>query len=256
MMMTSRSAAWLTSFPIAHRGLHDFHKGIIENTLSAFRAAIQKGYAIECDVRMSADGEAMVFHDKTLERLTAHTGEVAHFSAHSLCQMAHKGSTDTLLTLESLLSEVRGHVPLFVEIKSECDEDMRLTKHVIERVRDYEGSVALMSFDPHCIAHVREHAPHVIRGIVGELARSLNNETLAHDCESHHSPLTIAHLQECAPDFIAWSARDFPCQLPLSWAHVEQKPLLAWTVRSPQEQALALSYADQVIFEGFTVKEE
>jgi glycerophosphoryl diester phosphodiesterase len=256
MMMTSRSAAWLTSLPIAHRGLHDFHKGIVENTLSAFRAAIAKGYAIECDVRISADGEAMVFHDKTLERLTAQKGEVAHFSAHSLCQMAHKGSTDTLLTLENLLREVRGGVPLFVEIKSECDGDMRLTTRVIECVRDYEGSVALMSFDPHCIAHVRERAPHVIRGIVGESTPYLDNDGSAHDFDTHQRALTLAHLQDCAPDFLAWRALDLPCSVPLSWAHDEQKPLLAWTIRSFKEETDALAYADQVIFEEFTIKKE
>jgi glycerophosphoryl diester phosphodiesterase len=80
---------WLTARPIAHRGLHDKAAGCEENSLAAFAAAATHGFAIECDLQLSADGEAMVFHDDTLDRLTAETGPVIDRTADDLQQIAY-----------------------------------------------------------------------------------------------------------------------------------------------------------------------
>ena len=96
---------WLTARPIAHRGLHDAATGIIENTTSAFEGAIAGGYGIECDVRLSADGEAMVFHDSTLDRLTEASGAVADRTAADLKAIAFTASDDRMQTLGELLEQ-------------------------------------------------------------------------------------------------------------------------------------------------------
>ena len=91
--------AWLTARPIAHRGLHARDTGIVENTLSAAQAAIERGFSIECDVQLSADGEAVVFHDSTLERLTASRGSIAKKTVADLAALALKGTDDRIATL-------------------------------------------------------------------------------------------------------------------------------------------------------------
>jgi glycerophosphoryl diester phosphodiesterase len=240
---------WLTSHPIAHRGLHDAAQGVIENALSAFRAAIHAGYAIECDVQISEDGEAVVFHDATLDRLTARTGLIKEHSAEELTRIPLKGSGDTLITLTTLLKEIAGRVPVFIEIKSAFDKDMHLTRCVIDRVRHYEGPVALMSFDPACIAYVRQQASHIPCGIVAQSA-PLDEEGLTLSDTEQHALSHLLHLPQTQPDFLAWRAFDLPCEAP-SLFRTSHKPVLTWTIRSPEDAQKALVYADQIIFEGF-----
>ena len=119
---------WLMARPVAHRGLHDKASGLIENSCSAAQAAIQKDYAIECDIQFSRDGEAMVFHDFTLERLTTGEGRVDALSASELGALTLTGSQDKIPTLTEFLALIAGHVPLVCEIKSRFDGDLRLTQ--------------------------------------------------------------------------------------------------------------------------------
>ncbi|HBM68506.1 MAG TPA: phosphodiesterase, partial [Rhodobacteraceae bacterium] len=92
--------------PLAHRGLHTDKAGILENSRSAFAAAIEKGYGIELDLQLSADGQAMVFHDDTLDRMTSHQGPVRKHTAKNLERMALKQSDDCILLLAALLQQV------------------------------------------------------------------------------------------------------------------------------------------------------
>src|SRR3954452_20774269 len=108
---------WLTARPIAHRGLHDAGKGIIENTASAAAAAIEGQYGIECDLQISADGEAMVFHDDTLDRLTEQRGPLAALTAAELRQVRYRNSNDRIITLGELLDLVAERVTLVIELK-------------------------------------------------------------------------------------------------------------------------------------------
>ena len=116
---------WLVARPIAHRGLHDSRAGIFENTLAAAEAAIAGGFAIECDVQDTADGEAVVFHDHTLERLTGGHGSVRERDAAELTALAVAATQDRIPTLEAFLARVAGRVPVIVEIKSRFAGDER-----------------------------------------------------------------------------------------------------------------------------------
>ncbi len=115
---------WLTARPIAHRGLHG--AGAIENTASAFAAAIAGGYGIECDLQISADGEAMVHHDDALGRLTEGQGRLADLNAAALKAIRFKASDDRMLTLNELCELVAGRATLVLELKSRFDGDHRL----------------------------------------------------------------------------------------------------------------------------------
>src|SRR5215475_2676094 len=112
----SKSALWwLTARPIAHRGLHNCAHGIIENTASAAAAAIEGRYGIEADLQVSADGEAMVFHDDTLDRLTVGSGALRDMSATALRQVPLRSTADHMMTLGDLLDVVAGRTTLVVE---------------------------------------------------------------------------------------------------------------------------------------------
>src|SRR3974390_3469690 len=119
---------WVTPRQIGHRGLHDAAAGVIENTASAFSAAIARGYGIECDLQISADGEAMVYHDEALDRLTASNGRLAEMRAVEIRQACFKESADRITTLGELCDLVAEHAALVIELKSHFDGDRRLVR--------------------------------------------------------------------------------------------------------------------------------
>ena len=241
---------WLIARPVAHRGLHDAAAGIVENTPSAFAAAIAANYAIECDIQISADGEAMVFHDQTLERLTGGSGCVDAMPAAELKRVPFRNGGDRMITLRELCDLVADRAGLLVEIKSRFDGDLRLVTRAADVLAGYTGRVALMSFDPAPIAALRTLAPRLPRGIVAE----------RHYAHAEWSPLpartkrALAYFQHALrsrPQFIAYSVKDLPSAIPRLARTMLRLPLLTWTVRTDMDRERAARYADQMIFEGF-----
>lgn len=241
---------WLTARPIAHRGLHDKAAGRIENSASAASAAIDKGFAIECDVQLTSDGEAMVFHDFTLDRLTGATGRVDARPASELAGIALTGSTDTIPTLSAFLQLLAGRVPLVLEIKSRFDGDTRLTDRVAAVVMGYEGPVAIKSFDPAIVARLRQLTPDRPRGIVAQSAYDYA-EWQAMAPQRKHALANLLHFEESQPDFVSWRVKDLPCAAPYLARHLGRRPLMTWTVRTLAERTHAQAHADQMVFEGF-----
>jgi glycerophosphoryl diester phosphodiesterase len=235
---------------VAHRGLHDAARGIIENTPSAFAAAMAGNYAIECDIQISADGEAMVFHDQTLERLTEGSGGLDAMSAADLKRVAFRGSADHMITLGELADLVTDKAALLVEIKSRFDGDLRLVRRAAEVLTAYRGRVALMSFDPAPIAALRTLAPHLPRGIVAE-RRYTHPEWSPLSARTKRALAYFQHALRSRPQFIAYSVNDLTSAIPRLARNVLRLPLLTWTVRSDVDRARASRYADQMIFEGF-----
>src|SRR5450631_396889 len=135
---------WLTARPIAHRGLHNAASGVIENTASAFAAAIAGNYGIETDLQISADGEAMVHHDDALGRLTEGSGRLADMSAADIKAVRFKATSDRILTLGELCGLVAGRTTLVLEFKSRFDGDLRLAQRAADMLASYAGPVAVM----------------------------------------------------------------------------------------------------------------
>ena len=241
---------WLIARPVAHRGLHDAANGVIENTPSAFTAAIAANYAIECDIQISADGEAMVFHDQTLERLTQSSGRLDAMSAADLKRVAFHASPDHMITLGELADLVADRAALLVEIKSRFDGDLRLVKRAADVLAGYRGRVALMSFDPAPIAALRTLAPHLPRGIVAE-RRYTHPEWSPLSARTKRALAYFQHALQSRPQFIAYSVNDLASTIPRLARNVLRLPLLTWTVRSAVDRERAARYADQMIFEGF-----
>jgi glycerophosphoryl diester phosphodiesterase len=248
-MSARRGLAWLTAQPIAHRGLHDAAASVIENTPSAFRAAIEGGYGIECDVQVTRDGEAVVHHDDALGRLTEGDQALADLTAAELREVRFRNSDDRIATLGDLCGLVGGRVPLLVEIKARFDRDLRLTRRVADVLGAYKGAAAAMSFDPAVVQALREIAPALPRGIVAE--RYYRHAEWKGLSAGQKLQLGfLLHAPRTRPHFVAYSVKDLPSPAPLI-ARAFGLPLLTWTVRSADDRRTAARWADQTIFEGF-----
>jgi glycerophosphoryl diester phosphodiesterase len=238
---------WLTARPIAHRGLHDAANGVIENTAAAFEAAIAGNYAIETDLQLSADGEAMVHHDDVLGRLTDGTGRLDAMPAADLKRVRFKATEDRMLTLGELCALVAGRATLVIELKSRFDSDVRLPRRVAAVLKDYRHPAAVMSFDPGQVSALRDFAPSLTRGLVA--LRPNDDKERSHSTGS----ATRFMLQALAArlQFLAYRVSDLPSPVPSFARNVLGLPLLTWTVRTVEDRRRAAQYADQIIFEGW-----
>lgn len=239
--------------PIAHRGLHDRGRGIIENTASAFAAAIERGYAIECDVQLSRDGIPMIFHDDDLDRLTGVAGPVgartmAELASYTLLDSA---TGDTPQRFDEFLAQINGRVLLQIELKQQPNQAATevLAQTVMDALKGYRGPVTLESFDPKLIIEVKKRGATMPVGIV----------TYAYDepeWDQHLSDGTkfalrhLLHWPLSRFDFI--SCRDKSLDLPaVRLFRSFGMPVTAWTIKSPAAALAVLGKADQIVFEGF-----
>lgn len=238
------------SIPIAHRGLHSAR--VPENSLAAFRAAIEAGYGIECDVQHIADGTPIVFHDYDLSRMSGIEAFVADCSAEELDKFRLLKTEEKIPTLEQVLREVAGRVPLLIEIK---DQDGRLGDNigdlqdrVAALLETYEGRVAVMSFNPHTMKRFHEVAPQIAGGLV----------TCAYDAEEW--PMLDAESREALaqiPDYVSSGSsfishdKDDLANPAVAALKAQGVPILCWTIRSADEEAQARQVADNVTFEGY-----
>ena len=244
----ARKLAWLTARPIAHRGLHDAATGSLENTMAAFDAAIAADYAIECDLQTSADSEAMVFHDRTLDRLTTARGRVSNLKRGELKKIEFKTGKERMPDLGELLDHVRGRVPLIIEIKSQWDGATGLAERALELLAGYRGPHALMSFDPDIVAALRHLSPATVRGIVADRVADGQWRRLPLPLRLELRHLT--HLERSDPHFVSFHVEGLPWP-PVQALRAAGMPVISWTVRSAAQAAEARRYSDQITFEGF-----
>jgi glycerophosphoryl diester phosphodiesterase len=237
--------------PIAHRGLHDVVRGIIENMPSAAEAAVASRFAIECDIQLAADGEAMVHHDDELGRLTEGNGRLRDKTAAELKAVRFKDTDERMMTLAELCALVAGRVPLLIEVKSHLDGDRRLVKRVAEVLSSYNGPAAGMSFDPDQVWALRELIPSLWRGIVGKRDYTAQDWPEASPVK-RRDMTRVRHFFRTQPNFVAFHVDELPSVKPWIARNLLRCALLAWTVRTPEQRARAARHADQMIFEGFT----
>jgi glycerophosphoryl diester phosphodiesterase len=245
-----RAPDWLTARPVAHRGLHDRARGIIENMPGAAQAAVKGGFAIECDIQLTADGEAMVHHDDALGRLTEGAGALLGMTAAELKAVKFKDTSERMMSLADLCALVQGRVPLVIEVKSHFDGDRKLVKRMAEVLATYSGPAVGMSFDPDQVMALRELIPERPRGIIAERAYEQTDWPEASPAQ-RRGMLHLRHAFRTRPHFVAYWVDDLPAPAPWIARHIFGLPLLTWTVRTPAQRERAARCADQMIFEGF-----
>ncbi|HEX2103277.1 MAG TPA: glycerophosphodiester phosphodiesterase family protein [Solirubrobacteraceae bacterium] len=223
------SRSWLARAPIAHRGLHDLAAGRPENSLAAFARCCETGFAAELDVRLSRDGEVVVFHDRAVRRLTGAAGRVEDLTGAQLTALEIHGTGERIPLLREVLALVAGRVPLLVELKR-CARGPALERAVLRALGGYRGAVAIQSFKRRSVKHLdRAEAPHA----VGHLWRRVH-----------------VHGAQVRPAF-------YGCHVAVAGSAAVRRRraagaiVLAWTVRSPEEARWALRHVDNYIFEGF-----
>lgn len=235
------------SVKYAHRGLHD--GGRAENSLSAFRAAVEHGYGIELDVRLSRDGELVVFHDPTLNRVCGIEGRVIDMTAEELSKVSLSDTGEGVPTFSQVLKLVDGAVPLLIEIKMEGDEK-GVAEKLCAELDGYKGDYIVESFNPIALRIMKKRKPEVLRGILS---------TRYEDIEKYKGKFLYCTLLQglylnflFRPDFIAYDKEGHAVKNLRKIRMKYGTPLLAWTVKNGEDEAEAISYGfDSIIFEGY-----
>ncbi len=238
--------------PIAHRALHDRARGRPENSRAAFAAAIAAGYGIECDVQLSADCRAMVFHDQNLERLTAESGPLRAYPAGALGRIKLRGCDEGIPTLEEMLVLTGGRTPLLIEIKDQ-DGAMgpavgALETAVAAALRGYDGPAAVMSFNPHAVAAFAAAAPRTPRGLTTSAYRARDWPDLP--AALRHRLRSIPDYDRVGASFISHEASDLG-RPRVAALRAGGAAVLCWTIRSAEAEGAARRLADNVTFEGY-----
>ncbi|MGH6987066.1 MAG: glycerophosphodiester phosphodiesterase [Caulobacteraceae bacterium] len=233
--------------PIAHRGLWS-PKGAPSNSLAAFVEACAAGYGIELDVRLSGDGEAMVFHDETLKPMTGRDGRVGDHTAVELGEMRLSRTSETIPTLAEALAVVGRRAMVHIELKTPYGEVGPLERRVVEVLVDHNGPTCVIGFNPYSHAWFAQHQPRILRGLDsysykgGDAARMAPNQRRAY-----------ARLKQVAiakPHFLALGVDMLPSP-PAAALRARGMPVIAWTVRDKAEWARLEPHCDNLIFEGF-----
>ena len=239
MSLGANHASWLTKHAYAHRGLHNVD--VPENSLASFRAALGAGLGIECDIRKSVDGRAMVFHDAQLDRLTGRSGEMGRCSVGELTAIALAGSDERIPTLRDALDLVAGKVPLLLELKTDNGRPVGpLCRAVRRDLEGYGPQVAVMSFDPRVSAWFRKRQPQLLRGLVMTEAGA---RTLSGAVKRRLA------LLRAKPQFLAYDVRDLPSAFAARQARGGM-PLTSWTVKTAEQLDTAIKAGAAPILEA------
>ncbi len=230
--------AWLTQRPITHRGYHDLNRSRWENTLSAFAAAAERNFAIECDVHLTSDGVPVVFHDDELKRLTGTEGYVWQRTAAEMQALRVGGTGDHVPTLAETLSLVDGRVPIVIELKGIAGHDTGMVAKVAAQLRNYRGKAAIMSFDHWLVRDFARDAPGIAAGLTAWGDKSPH-------FEAHFSMLGTGI------SFVSYDVGALPNPFVRFVRERLAMPVITWTVRDRTAVDRTFAHADQMTFEGF-----
>lgn len=241
--------AWERLFdpPVAHRGLWT-PEGAPENSLAAFQAACSHGYGVELDVQLTADGEAVVFHDERLERMTGREGRLRDHTAAELGAMALKGTDETIPTLADTLTVIGHRAMVFIELKTPFGEVGPLERRVSDILVDHNGPTAVIGFNPYSHAWFADHHPQILRGLDSYSWNDDSARKLAP--EIRKSMAALEQVELARPDFLALGLDMLPNPR-ADLYRAKGMPVVAWTVRSPDQWESVRDHCDNLIFEGF-----
>lgn len=227
----------------AHRGLHNREKTVPENSLPAFRAAADAGYGIELDIQFSKDGQIVVFHDDTLDRVCGITGRVDEYTFEELKGFSLCGTKERIPLFSEVLEAVGGRVPLIVELKN-GKRNSELCRQGYELLRVYDGEYCVESFNPFIVGWFKKHAPEVLRGQLSAPASEFEGQAPAYQAFFLANVLSNVVAR---PHFIAYEKKTLPFLVWLSERLGAMR--VVWTVRGNDPAAQIARCNDAVIFE-------
>ena len=230
----------------AHRGLHDAVSP--ENSMSAFRKAVEAGYGMELDVHLMRDGNLAVIHDSSLKRTVGIDKKIEDMTAEDLADCKLEGTYECIPLFSDVLQMVKGKTPLIVEIKVEGDNFKAVSEATCTVLKDYEGLYCVESFDPRAVAYVRKHYPKMVRG------------QLAHNSLKEESPvpkflrflITYDLLNFLVvPDFIAYRYKDRKTVSNFLCRKLWRIQGVSWTITDEKQWRTAVDEGWIPIFENF-----
>lgn len=229
----------------AHRGYHCIEKGIPENSMKAFRAAIKNDYGIELDVHLTRDGYPVVFHDDTLNRVCGHPGSVEDMTLEQLKSCRLLGTSERIPLFSEVLALADGKVPLLIELKIPT-HSLKVCRKTYELLKPYHGDYLIQSFNTLGIFWFRLHAPEVLRGqLSSRLTRSRSGEPWILKFFTEHLLCNILGR----PDFISYKLADLPQPEVMLLRHLFHVPLAVWTLRTREALKEGILHYDMQIFE-------
>ena len=237
----------LRGWAYAHRGLHG--EGIPENSMAAFRAALDAGYGIELDIHLLKDGSLAVIHDYDLARTTGSTGKIEDLTEDQLANYRLEGTEETIPTFREVLDLYAGKAPLIIELKAVNGNHAALCEAACKAMEGYEGPWCMESFDPRCIRWLRLHRPEIIRGQLTENFMAAKENPL-------HPVLKFGITHQLGnflllPDFVAYKYADRKTLGNFLVRKIWGVQGVTWTLRSQAEFKTAVREGWLPIFEGF-----
>ena len=237
----------LRGWNYAHRGLHS--EGIPENSMAAFRAALDHGYGIEFDVHLLRDGNLAIIHDASLKRTAGADIMIEDLTTEDLATYHLEGTEETIPTFRQLLDLYAGKAPLIIELKPERGNHAALTETVCRMLEDYEGVYCLESFDPRCITWLKKNRPELIRGQLSKNYFGDTNGLKPSTCFMlTHS---LSHFITM-PDFTAYKFADRKNLSTWICRRLYGVQGVSWTLQTKEEYDIALKEGWIPIFENFT----
>lgn len=231
----------------AHRGLHHNKKGVPENSLKAFRDAVEKGYGIELDVQITKDRVPVVFHDYNLHRICGVDKKISDLNSEELKQYRLLNTEERIPTFREALDCVDGKVPLIIELKIPWDPK-DTCKAAEKELANYKGLYCIESFNPLGLGWYKKHHPEIIRG---QLSTDFVKEQIEGSRVQHFILKNLLFNFYTKPDFIAYQHK-YKKGLSFTICRKIYKAWsIAWTVKSKSEMDECKGYFDQIIFEGF-----
>ena len=237
----------LYGWKYAHRGLHG--NGVPENSMEAFLRAREKGYGVELDVHLLADGNLAVIHDSALKRTTGKDGRVEDLTIDQLDECFLENTTQTIPAFNKVLDLFGGKVPLIVELKTAGNNCAQLCAAVCEMMDAYDGVYCLESFDPRCVYWLRKNRPDLIRGQLTENFFKSKSSPLPWILKLVLSNQMLNFL--IRPDFVAYKFNDRKNLSDFFVRRLWKTPSVTWTLLTRTEMDIALQERRVPIFEGF-----
>ncbi|MDD3067408.1 MAG: glycerophosphodiester phosphodiesterase family protein [Acholeplasmataceae bacterium] len=245
-----KDLTWLKNDLIAHRGLHSKDFSIVENSITAFKEAINHHYSIEFDINVLKDGTVIVFHDKDFKRICQKDLKLSDVTYDDIKNFRLKDTNDHIPTLKEVLELVDGKVNLLIELKPHGDNEL-LAKNFMEIIETYKGNYAIFSFHPGIVKWFKNNHPEIIRGQITEYFKS----------DNHMKPYmkylmkTMFFNHFTKPDFISYGIHN----LPNKWVDKAKEKgitVISYAARTQEQLDFVKSRYHNVVFEHFIPKEK
>ena len=238
----------LRTYRFAHRGYHNSADGIPENSLAAFRRAVEHGFGAELDVHLSKDGRLVVMHDESLKRTCGVDRSISELTADELSAYRLEGTDEKIPFLEEVLPLFEGKTPLVVEVKPVHKNHAALCEATCAMLDNFSADYCMESFDPRAVLWLRKNRPDIVRGQLAENFTRHGEKLAAPLRFALHNLLTNALTR---PDFVACRVddrRDLSFRMATKLLGAQE---FSWTVRTPEEQRAVEKDGGVIIFELF-----